>query len=171
MRWTENSVELRLPREGKTDAATLFTFLESTLRIDLDRDVYAVQPEYRRKVVTIVFKNKDRCQEVAELDNGDLLLGGKKVSLKCSDNIKKVRILDLPWHTPHSAVVKVLSQYGSVEGDMGFEFWTRDGKRMGVSNGTRHVRMTITRPIPSYVRVGDFTALSPPVRPATDPTW
>ena len=152
-------MELRLPRDAKVEPGKLFTFLESVLKINLDDDLYCVQPEYKRKVVTLCFKSKDRCQEVADLDTGSLTIDNNKVSLSFTGSCVPVRVLDLPWRMPHSAVMKALSPYGTFVGDMEYEFWRRNNKRLNVSNGTRVVKMTVTKNIPSFLNIEGCAAV------------
>ena len=166
MRWKDFVLEVRLPRDApKLDPGKLFSFLETKLGIDVDTEVECVQPEYKRKIVSVTFKSKDRCAAVAEKDDGQLLLEGAngakiKVSLFHSSSFNKlVRVLDLPWKMPSSHVMSVLSQYGTPLGEMQFEYWRRGKTLMKVSNGTRVVRMCVTKPIPSYLNIQGVPAV------------
>lgn len=157
--WRETTLEVKLPRDVKVEPSRLFNFLEGRLGIKLDTDVYSIQQQYRRKLVSISFKERSRCAAVADMDDGSLTLDGHKVSLVYLGGSVSVRVLDLPWRMSHQVVERALSQYGEQLGKMSYEYWRINNKTSTVSNGTRVVRMKVTKPIPSYIQVGEYTAV------------
>ena len=160
MKWKESTIELRLARDApKIEVGGLFSFLENKLGIDLDNEVHCVQPEYKRRCVSVCLKSKERCEEIAALDDGTLSINNNKVSVEYSGSTKLVRVLDVPWRMPHSVVMSVLSQYGTPVNGMEFEYWKRNNKTTKISNGTRVVRMVLKRAIPNYVSVQGITAV------------
>lgn len=155
MKWRGNTLELRFEKDSpKPGAPDLFSFVEDVLHVDIDTDLFSIQPEYRRQCVSMCFKNKEKCNDTLKLDNGDLKYNcgnGKTVNVSLRmpglNNIY-VRVLDLPFHFPNSKVLEALKIYGEPVSSIEYETWKN---RPTVSNGTRVVRMNLTKQIPSFV--------------------
>lgn len=74
-----------------------------------------------------------------------------RIPVYTAENIKEVRVFDLPCQMPNSIIIKSLSTFGeviSIRNDVWKNIFT------GLGNGTRFVRMKIQKPIPSYVMMG-----------------
>lgn len=158
-------MEIRFRRDApKVPANDLFTFLEH-LGIDVTSEVRSVQPELRRRVVTVVLASQEKCFDVVNKDNGELEFRysngeATPVSL-CLAGLMftPVRVHDLPFGMPHGALIEELKKYGSLAGPVEFEYWDRNGRPTKICNGTRKVRMNLSGHIPSYIQVAGFTAM------------
>lgn len=166
MKWKENTVEVRFRRDApKMSNNEVFTFVEQALGLDPLQDLRCLQQEIRRRVIALTLTDAVLCEQVCNLDTGELMFRYASGDLTpvtlhhAGRNNLAVRVHDLPHGMPHAAVEEHLRKFGELVGPMEFDVWTRGGRRTGLSNGIRIVRMNILKHIPSYLSIGGCTAV------------
>lgn len=138
-----------VPARPKLDRVRQFIFQQMGIAMC---DIKTLQTRIIKAHVIIEVASAKLAEELAYAHNlkhtvdyeGELF----QIPVYTADNIKEIRVFDLPCQMPNSVIVKNLSAYGEVifiRNDVWKDMFA------GITNGTRLVRMKLHKEIPSYV--------------------
>ena len=127
------------------------------------QDLRSVEYEFGSMRIFLKFKSGEKIDGILEKENGVRKMkldNGEVTKVMLTSNghgIKTVRVKNLPTEISDSELRKVLSEYGQV-GPIEHEKYGPKSYFSGLLTGVRIVRATLTRNVPSYIKVGEEEA-------------
>lgn len=138
-----------VPARPKLDRVREFVF--DQMGIEMSR-IKNVQTRIIKAHVVIEVESAELAEELVATHNlqHSVVHEGKQyhIPVYTADNIKEIKVFDLPCQMPNSVIAKHLAKFGeviSIKNDVWKDVFA------GVANGTRFVRMKLHKQIPSYV--------------------
>lgn len=132
--------------------------IQNCIGVTVDQ-VVAIHYDMLKNVVFLKLAREDLAEKIADkFVNGIKFLDAATskeyiVPITREMGLTSVRVHQIPIDVPNSLIVSALSLYGTVVGNVVNETFGQHMPYASVYSGVRSVRMTIKKPIPSFVEI------------------